>query len=71
MLKRLDIDVRDVSELVAACCVLHMCEVHGDTFDDDWLNGVDNQEFESNSSSSNPVQSATDTRNAFMAHFSQ
>ena len=75
MLKRLDIDVRDVSELVAACCVLHnICEVHGDAFDDDWLNGVDSQEFESTSScnsTSNPVQSATDTRNAFMAHFSQ
>ena len=64
--------MRDVSELVDACCVLHnICEVHGDTFDDDWLNGVDNQEFESNSSCSNPVQSVTDTRNAFIAHFSQ
>ena len=75
LLKRLDIDVRDVSELVAACCVLHnIREVHGDAFDDDWLNGVDSQEFESTSScnsTSNPVQSATDTRNAFMAHFSQ
>ena len=75
LLKRLDVDVRDASELVAACCVLHnICEVHGDTFDDDWLNGVDNQEFESSSSCSNAghhIQSATDTRNAFMAHFSQ
>ena len=65
LLKRLDIDVRDVSELVAACCVVHnICEVHGDAFDDDWLNGVDSQEFESTSScnsTSNPVQSATDT----------
>ena len=72
LLKRLDIDVKDASELVAACCVLHnICEVHGDTFDDDWLNGVYGQEFESSSSSSHPIQSATDTRNAFMAYFSQ
>ena len=51
-----------------------VCEVHGDAVDDDWLNGVDSQEFESTSScnsTSDPVQSATDTRNAFMAHFSQ
>ncbi len=24
--------------VVTACCVLHnICEIHGDTFDDDWL----------------------------------
>lgn len=38
LLKRLDVSVRDVPELVAACCVLHnMCEVHGDTFNEEWL----------------------------------
>ena len=32
LLKRLDVNERDVPELVAACCVLHkMCEVHSDT----------------------------------------
>ena len=72
MLKRLDVDVRDASEVVAACYTLHnICEVHGDAFDDEWLNGVGSQEFESNFSSNLPVQSATDTRNALMAFFSQ
>ena len=55
-------------------CEVHGMAWHGDAFDDDWLNGVDSQEFESTSScnsTSNPVQSATDTQNAFMAHFSQ
>ena len=53
---RIDIDVRDASELVATCCAFHnTCEVPGDTFDDDWLNGVGNQEFESSLSCSNPV----------------
>ena len=43
LLKRLDVSVRHVPELVAACCVLHnMCEVHGDLFDDSWLKGTDN-----------------------------
>ena len=38
LLKRLDINVKDVPELVAACCTLHnVCEVHGDTIDEDWL----------------------------------
>ena len=32
----------DVPELVAACCVLHnICEVHGESFDEEWLEGVD------------------------------
>ena len=42
LLKRLDINVRDVPELVAACCTLHnICEVHADTFDEEWLEGVE------------------------------
>ena len=29
-------------ELVAACCVLHnVREVHGDTFNEDWLEGIE------------------------------
>ena len=43
LLKILDVSVCDVPELVAACCVLHnMCEVHGDLFDDSWMEGTDN-----------------------------
>ena len=35
LLKRLDVSVQDVLELVAACCVLHnRCDVHGDTFNE-------------------------------------
>jgi hypothetical protein len=31
LLKRLDVDIGDVPELVTACCVLHnICEVHGE-----------------------------------------
>ena len=42
LLKRLDVSVRDVPELVAACCVLHnMCEIHGDTFNEEWLESVE------------------------------
>ena len=42
LLKRLDINVSDVPKLVAACCTLHnICEIHGDTFDEEWLEGVE------------------------------
>ena len=42
LLKRLDVCVRDVPKLVATCCVLHnVCEVRGDTFNEEWLEGVE------------------------------
>ena len=30
--------VQDLPKLVAACCVLHnLCEIHGESFDVDWM----------------------------------
>ena len=67
MLKRLDV----APELVAACCVLHnVCEVRGDVFDDEWLNGVECEDFCTSSTSTSSVQSsdsAGDIRNTFMS----
>lgn len=41
LLKRLDVSVSDVSELILACCVLHnICESHGERFNEEWLEGV-------------------------------
>ena len=34
----MDIHIDNVPHIVTACCVLHnFCEVHGDSFDEDWL----------------------------------
>jgi hypothetical protein len=42
LLKRLDNDVQSVSGIVSACSTLHnVCEVHGDCFDDQWVEGVE------------------------------
>ena len=75
-MKRLDVDVSDASEVAAACCVLHnICEIHGDAFDDEWLNGTDDENLETTlsfgSSSNQPTESAVDIRNAFMVYFDQ
>lgn len=36
--KRNDTSIRFLSNLIAACCILHnLCEVHGDTFDEQWI----------------------------------
>lgn len=40
-MKRNDVLNRDLLKPVAACCVLHsVCEIHGETFDEDWMGGV-------------------------------
>ena len=42
LMKRLDVSVCDVPELVAACCVLHnVCEVHGDRFNNEWISNIE------------------------------
>ena len=40
--KRLDISVCDVPKFVVACVVLHnVCEVHGEAFDEDWMESIE------------------------------
>lgn len=37
-MKRNDTNVSFMPTLVTACCILHnLCEIHGDSFDDNWL----------------------------------
>ena len=73
LLKRLDVDVNDVSEVVVACCVLHnICEVKGDLFEEEWTEGVDVDVSSSLPSSvPQPCTDSIDIRDAFMRHFSQ
>ena len=75
LLKRLDVDVVDVPELVAACYVLHnICEVKGDGFDEEWIEGIVGGSDVSCSSTHNPAQPTADSvaiRDTFNQHFSQ
>ena len=69
LLKRLDVNVFDVPELVAACCVLHnICEIHGDSFSDEWID-TDVEVCTTTSNNNQPNQTAVDTRNAFLSYF--
>lgn len=34
-------DIRNVPNFVAACCILHnLCELHGEDFDENWMEPV-------------------------------
>ena len=68
--KRLDVDVSDVPRLVAACCTLHnICEVHGDTFDEEWLEGVEAVGEADTAETGSQSVSGESIRRALMAYF--
>ena len=73
LLKRLDVDVSDAPKLIAACCVLHnICEIHGEAFNEEWLEGVESRTSERGSTMAatlQPQDSAVSTRNALTSHF--
>ena len=74
LLKRNDTSVHDLLKLVAACCVLHnICEVHGENFNEEWLDGVtDHVSVNVHSTSSALVDnSGQDIQLALMRYFSQ
>ena len=70
MLKRLDLDIRDVPKVVAACVLHNVCEIHNEEFSEEWLEGVESQE--STSAAPTPTQpqiTAVGIRDALMSHF--
>ena len=57
---RLAVDVSRVPELVAACCILHnICQLHGEEFDSQWLEGNDDYDSPTDPSPSAACSSGT------------
>ena len=49
LFKRIDKDVGNVPNIVATCAVLHnICELHGDSCEDDWVVDVKTTRFARN-----------------------
>lgn len=72
LLKRLDVDIEDVPELVTACCVLHnMCEIHGDGFNEEWMEGCESTPGHVSGARLHvqPERSAVIIRRALMEYF--
>ena len=76
LLKRNDVLIRDLPKLVAACCVLHnICEIHGETFNEEWMSDIaDHNSVNTvtcSTASTSLESSGRDVRQALMAYFSQ
>ena len=76
-MKQLGVDVSKVPELVAACCTLHnICEVHGDGFNDEWMDGIAEQTTQDSTASRttttlNSTGDSESIRETLMAYFVQ
>ena len=71
LLKRIDVDIGSVPTLVSACTVLHnICEIHGERFDDEWLDGVGNDGVQSNTTTNYSNDGVT-VRDTLMNYFSE
>lgn len=71
LIKQNDILVRNVPFIVAACCVLHnICEVHGDDFNDEWLEDVNEESSpDQHSTSTNSNTQGMEVREALIEYF--
>ena len=57
-------------KLVAACCALHnICEIHVDTFDKEWLEGVEAVSESDTAEAGSQSASGESIRRALMAYF--
>lgn len=60
LLKRNDVKIDYITTLVTACCILHnICEVHNDSFDDQWLDDEVQASCSSSSTASTSTSGAT------------
>ena len=60
--KQIDMDISNVPNVILACCTLHnICEIHNDSFNDEWLQQSD--DFDQPDSTGAPVSTRSNTGN--------
>ena len=70
LLKQNDMRVDNVPHVVAACCILHnIREIHGDTFDDEWLQDTSEDLSPPKQQTAARNESGDGVRNALMIYF--
>ena len=71
LLKQDDMNITNITLVVTACCILHnICEIHGDVFDDSWLEELQTLDFQepitSTTAGDNDEEDAKDIRQALV-----
>ena len=72
-MKRNDMSIHNVLFVITACCILHnICELHGDPFNDLWLEDVDmsTRPEASRARGSNADSTAKAIRDALVKYYS-
>ena len=71
LLKRNDMNIEKMNNVVTACCILHnICEIHQDEFNEEWLEEVQESSGAPSSGGSLPSSSAGVTiHNALADYF--
>lgn len=59
-----DMSTANITNVIAACCVL--CEIHGNTFNKEWLQDVNEESSNSIAANSSSLGSGNNVRNALM-----
>ena len=74
LLKRMEVGVNVAPIIICACCVLHnLCELWGEVFQDQWLDGVDenNGQLRVNNGQAMGLNNAKRIRNAIVSYFQE
>ena len=67
--KKIDMHVGNVPNVILSCCILHnICEVHGDMFNEEWLEDLELEQPE-NSTSATTTQDGGTVRDLLVNYF--
>ena len=70
LMKRNDMHTDHIPLVISACCVLHnLCEIHGESFNDRWIEDNEYQQPTTATLPTSPSNSAQDIRNTLVQYF--
>lgn len=62
LMKQNDMLIERVPTIIAACCILNnICEIHGDSFNADWLDGINNSTYSVESTALTSIDNETES----------